>query len=54
MRYMLIVKGDENFKASGPPPKELMEGIDKLGAEAVKAGKMVSVGGLHHTYQRAA
>ena len=49
MRYMLIVKGDENFKASGPPPKELMEGIDKLGAEAAKSGKMVSVGGLHHT-----
>ena len=49
MRYMMIVKGDENFKASGPPPKELMEGIDKLGAEAAKSGKMVSVGGLHHT-----
>ena len=49
MRYMLMVKGDENFKTSGPPPKELMEGIDKLGAEAAKSGKMVSVGGLHHT-----
>ena len=49
MRYMLIVKGDENFKASGPPPKALMDGIEQLGIEAAKAGKMVSVGGLHHT-----
>lgn len=49
MRYMMIVKGDENFGASGPPPRELMEAIDKLGQEASKAGKMVSMGGLQHT-----
>ena len=49
MRYMMIVKGDENFAASGPPPMELMEAIDKLGQEAAKAGKMVSMGGLQHT-----
>jgi hypothetical protein len=49
MRYMMIVKGDENFTASGPPPMELMEAIDKLGQEAAKAGKMVSMGGLQHT-----
>ena len=49
MRYMLIVKGDENFEASGPPPKELIEGIDKLIEESANAGKLVSVGGLHHT-----
>ena len=49
MRYMLIVKGDENFKASGPPPKALMDGIDKLLEETTKAGKIVSMGGLHHT-----
>jgi hypothetical protein len=46
---MMIVKGDENFAASGPPPMELMEAIDKLGQEAAKAGKMVSMGGLQHT-----
>lgn len=49
MRFMLIVKGDENFGAAGPPPMGLMEAIGKLGEEATKAGKMVSMGGLQHT-----
>jgi hypothetical protein len=49
MRYMMIVKGDENFAASGPPPTELMDAIGKLGEEAAKAGKMVSMGGLQHS-----
>lgn len=49
MRYMMIVRGDENFAASGTPPMELMEAIGKLGEDAAKAGKMVSMGGLRHT-----
>jgi len=49
MRYLMIVKGDENFRASGPPPQELMDAIGELGIEAAKAGKMVSMGGLQHT-----
>ena len=49
MHYMMIVKGDENFAASGPPPMELMEAIGKLGEEAVKTGKMVTMGGLKHS-----
>ena len=49
MRYLMIVKGDENFGASGPPPKELMDAIDQLGVEAAKTGKIVSMGGLQHT-----
>ena len=49
MRYMMIVKGDENFGAAGPPPMELMEAIGQLGVEAARAGKMVSMGGLHHS-----
>jgi hypothetical protein len=49
MRYMMIVKGDENFDRSGPPPQALMDAIDKLGQEATKAGKMVSFGGLRRT-----
>lgn len=53
MRYMMIVKGDENFAASGPPPLELMEEIGRLGEEAAKAGKMVSMGGLRHSSQGA-
>ena len=50
---MMIVKGVENFPASGPPPMELMEAIGKLGEEAAKAGKMVSMGGLKHSSEGA-
>ena len=53
MRYMMIVKGDENLDRSGPPPMELMEAIGKLGEEAAKSGKMVSMGGLRHTSEGA-
>jgi len=49
MRYMMIVRGDENFRTSGPPPQALMEAIGKLGEEAAKAGKIVSMGGLQHS-----
>jgi hypothetical protein len=49
MRYLMMVKGDENFRASGPPPKELMDAIGELGIEAAKVGKIVSMGGLQHT-----
>ena len=49
MRYMFIVKGSENFAASGPPPAALIEAIEKLGEEAAKNGKMVSFGGLKPT-----
>jgi hypothetical protein len=49
MRYLMIVKGDENFSASGPPPQELMDAIGQLGIEAAKTGKIVSMGGLQPT-----
>jgi hypothetical protein len=53
MRYMMIVRGDENLDRSGPPPMELMEAIGKLGEEAAKAGKMVTMGGLRHSSEGA-
>lgn len=53
-RFMMIVKADENFRASGPPPAELMDAIGKLGMEAMQAGKMVTMGGLKHSSQGAA
>jgi len=53
MRYMMIVRGNENFDRSGPPPAALMEAMDKLTADAVAAGKMVSMGGLRHTSEGA-
>ncbi len=43
MRFMIMVKGAEN---AGMPPKELMDGIAKLGVEATKAGVLVETGGL--------
>jgi len=49
MRYMMIIKGDENFRASGPPPQELMEAIGKLAEDAAKTGTIVSFGGLQHS-----
>jgi hypothetical protein len=49
MRYMMMIRSDENFAASGPPPMELMDAIGKLGEEAMKSGKMVMAGGLRPT-----
>jgi len=46
MRYMMIVKAAEN---QGPPPKALMEAIDKLSQDASKAGTMLGAGGLGPT-----
>ena len=49
MRYMFIVKGSENFAASGPPPAALVEAIERLGEEMAKRGTLVSFGGLQPT-----
>ena len=46
MRYMMIVKAAEN---QGPPPKALMDAIDKLSEDASKAGTMLGAGGLGPT-----
>ena len=46
MRYMMIVKAAEN---QGPPPKALMDAIDKLSEDASKAGTMLGGGGLGPT-----
>lgn len=48
MRFMMLVKSAEN---SGPPPRQLMEAIDKLAEEAIKDGKMLGSGGLAPTAQ---
>ena len=44
MRFMMLVKHAEEL--SGPPPKALMDAIDKLTKEANAAGTMVVGGGL--------
>ena len=43
MRFLTMVRSAEN---AGPPPKELMEAIAKLGEECVKNGTMIQMGGL--------
>src|SRR5262245_57772434 len=43
MRFMIMVKSSES---AGPPPKALMDGIAKLGEEAMRAGVAVETGGL--------
>jgi hypothetical protein len=46
MRFMMMVKHAES---QGPPPKELMDAIDKLSQEDTQAGRMVESGGLAPT-----
>jgi len=53
MRYMMVVKAPEDFEKFGPPPRELMDAIGRLGEEAFKAGKMVSMGGLQRSSEGA-
>jgi hypothetical protein len=43
MRYLVILKAAQ---PAGPPPKELMDAIMQLGAEATNAGAMLDTGGL--------
>ena len=44
MRFMMLVKHPEKF--SGPPPKELVEAMEKLNQDSRTAGIIVSSGGL--------
>jgi len=50
MKFMMIVKHAEK---QGPPPKSLMDAINKLAEESVKAGTMLGNGGLSSTAQGA-
>jgi len=50
MRFMMMVKHPEG-KNSGPPPKALMDAMDRIIQEAVKNGNMVITGGLAPTAQ---
>ena len=43
MRFMTIVRSTEEC---GPPPKELMDAIAKLGEEGFRNGSLLEVGGL--------
>jgi hypothetical protein len=47
MRFMVIVKADENSEAGVLPSKELLEQMGKFNEELVKAGVMLAGEGLH-------
>ena len=49
MRYMTIVKSNENVARTNPPPPAVFEAVEKWLAESAKSGKLVSFGGLHPT-----
>jgi hypothetical protein len=44
MRFMMMVKHSKEM--SGPPPKELMDALHKMGEQAKQAGTMIASGGL--------
>ena len=46
MRFMMLVKSAEDC---GPPPKELMDAMAELAAEATRSGTMLQTGGLAPT-----
>jgi hypothetical protein len=46
MRFMMMVKTAERM---GPPPKEMMDAMEKLIAESAKTGEMIETGGLGPT-----
>ena len=46
MRFMTIVKSEEKF---GPPPQELIDAIEQLRQEGLKAGVFLDTGGLAPT-----
>jgi hypothetical protein len=48
MRFMMLVRHAEN---QGPPPKEVLDAMDKLCEEAIKSGEMLGTGGLLPTAQ---
>jgi len=43
MRFLMLVKHGEN---PGPPPKDFLDAMAKLGEEAAKSGAMLQSGGL--------
>jgi hypothetical protein len=49
MRYLMMLRRDENFTDAGPPPKELLDRMAVFTAETAKNGNLVSVGRLAHS-----
>lgn len=46
MRFMMLVKGDQDYERGAPPPPALMAAIGALGQEMAKSGNLLEMGGL--------
>lgn len=46
MRFMMMVKADENYEAGVPPSGKLLAAIGQLSQEMIKAGTLLDTGGL--------
>lgn len=46
MRFMMMIKGDNDYEAGRPPKPELLAAIGKLTADMVRAGVVLETGGL--------
>ena len=51
MRFMMLVKHPENAASCGAPPKEFVDQIAKMSADAAKSGAIVLSGALAPTAQ---
>ncbi|WP_215546896.1 YciI family protein [Amycolatopsis sp. CA-230715] len=49
MRFMVMVKGDENTEAGAMPSEEELAAMGRFNEELVKAGVMLAGDGLHPT-----
>jgi hypothetical protein len=49
MRFMVIVKADENSEAGMTPSREILTAMGKFNEELIKAGVMLAGEGLHPT-----
>ena len=47
MRFMMIIKGNEDYEAGIHPPPEAFEAMHKYNEELVKAGVVLAAEGLH-------
>jgi hypothetical protein len=47
MRFMMIIKGNEDYEAGIMPPPEAFEAMHKYNEELVKAGIVLAAEGLH-------
>jgi len=53
MRFLMTVMGNEDYECGKPPPPALYAAMDEYMAKSIKAGVLVSAGGLAPTSEGA-